>query len=150
MLGVEYAILLHDEAIKVKYSSQTQPVRKADIKNSLEKHMIEELQSLINVEVHSHCNGCQIDHPSQIEHPVCLFMDRKEHTELYLENAICKLNPYDVLENWYPDLQELKLNEQETAEAYRLWVNIKMSVFCGFSDSWFESWREKVQNSWES
>ena len=139
MSGVEYAILLRDEALKVKNSSQTQPVRKADIKNSLEKHMIEELQSLINVEVYIHCNGCQIDHPSQNEHPVCLFMDRKEHTELYLENAICKLNPYDVLEKWYPDLQELKLNEQETVEAYRLWYNIKMSVFCGFSDSWLES-----------
>ena len=64
MSGVEYAILLRDEALKVKNSSQTQTVRKDDIKNSLEKHMIEELQRLINVEVYIHCNGCQIDHPS--------------------------------------------------------------------------------------
>lgn len=150
MLGVEYDNSLRLEAMKVKHSSQTQPVRKADIQNSLDKHMIEELQRLINVEVHSHCYGCQVDHPSQNEHPVCLFMDRQEHTELFLEKAICKLNPYDVLEKWYPDLQELKLNEQETSEAYKLWYNIKMSVFCGFSDSWLESWREKVLNSWES
>ena len=149
MLGYQYAIKLREEAEKVKYSSNIESVRKNDIHNSFQKCMVDQLQELINEEVHNNCNGCQIDHPSQIEHPVCLFMSREEHTDLFIEQAMLKVNPYKIMQAWYPQLEELKLNEQESVEAYRLWQSIKKNILCGFTDTWLERWSEKVKQSWD-
>ena len=148
MLGYQYAIKLREAAEKVKYSSHHETVRKNDIHNSLQKCMVDQLQTLIIEEVHNSCNGCQIDHPSQIEHPVCLFMNREEHTDLFIERAMLNVNPYKIMETWYPQLEELKLNEQESVEAYRLWQSIKRNILFGFTDSWLNRWCEKVKHSW--
>lgn len=150
MLGHEYAILLRDQTEKVKYSSKSQNIRRMDIRTSFDKHMVNELQTLIIEEVHNQCPGCQIDHPSQLEHPVCLFMDRYEQTDMFIHKAMMNLNPYKVMEQWYPDLQKLQLNDKETVEAYTLWQCIKSNVLCGFSDIWLDNWREKVQQSWDN
>ena len=45
--------------------------------------MIEELRSLIAGEVINQCHGCQIDHPSQKQHELCLFKTRQEHRDVY-------------------------------------------------------------------
>ena len=150
MLGHEYAIRLRDRAEAVKYPSKSQNVRRLDICSSFDKHMVDELQNLIIEEVHNQCPGCQIDHPSQLQHPMCMFMDRHEQTNILIHEAMMNLNPYKVMEKWYPDLQELQLNDCEIVEAYTLWQSIKTNVLCGFNDMWLDNWREKVQHSWEN
>ena len=64
MLRLRFAISLSKKA--EKYSASTCiSTRKNDIHNSFEKHMIEELRSLIAGEVINQCHGCQVDHPSK-------------------------------------------------------------------------------------
>ena len=53
--------------------------------------MIEELRSLIAGEVINQCHGCQIDHPSQKQHDLCLFKTRQEHTEMFIEKVMMEL-----------------------------------------------------------
>ena len=38
------------------------------------------------------CNGCRINHPSQIEHDVCLMMTREEMVEHCFDEALCKID----------------------------------------------------------
>ena len=45
----------------------------------------------------------------------------KEHTDMFIEKAIMELNPYKIMEKWYPELIEMKLDESDYVEAYRLW-----------------------------
>ena len=55
--------------------------------------MIEELRSVIAGEVINQCHGCQIDHPSQKQHELCLFKTRQEHTDMFIEKVMMELNP---------------------------------------------------------
>ena len=43
------------------------------------------------------CYGCQVDHPSQIQHDVCLMMDEEERIEYCLEKARTLLNESKIL-----------------------------------------------------
>ena len=101
MLGHEYAIRLRDRAENVKYPSKSQNIRRLDICSSFDKHMVDELQNLIIEEVHNQCPGCQIDHPSQLQHPMRLFMDRYEQTNILIHEAMMNLNSYKFMEKWY-------------------------------------------------
>jgi len=148
VLGHEYAIILRRDAEKVEYSPNKETIRKHDIENSFHKYMIEELQSLIIAEVHNQCPGCQTDHPSQIQHPTCLFLDRNDHTDMFIDKALMKINPYKIMEKWYPKLTEMKLNDSETVEAYTLWQSIKHSLIFENSDYFIDFWCEKVKQSW--
>ena len=55
-----------------------------DIHYSFEKHMIEELRTLIAGEVYNQCYGCQMDHPSHRQHELCLFKTRQEQTDMFI------------------------------------------------------------------
>ena len=72
MLGLRFAISLKKKAEKHSASTCVS-TRKNDIHNSFEKYTLEELRILIAEEVISQCHGCQIDHPSQKQHELCLF-----------------------------------------------------------------------------
>ena len=140
MAGHEFAILLRDEAFKVRYSTNVSVERKKDIYNSFEKNMIDELQTLIVEEVYNKYDGCLIDHPSQMRHQLCLFMDRQELTDMFIETAMTKINPYKIMEKWYPLIQAMKLKDSEIVVAYKLWWNIKQDVLFGGPDTWLEHW----------
>ena len=57
------------------------------------KHVItSELQDIIIKYVKRDCYGCQVDHPSQIRHTLCLFSTPKEWIDLYLVNAFRDLD----------------------------------------------------------
>ena len=104
MLGLRFAISLKKKA--EKYSTSTCiSTGKNDIQNSFEKHMIEELRSLIVGEVINQCHGCQVDHHSQKQHELCLFKTRQEHTDMFIEKVMMELNPYKIMEKWYPELR---------------------------------------------
>ena len=148
MLGLRFAISLKKKA--EKYSTSTCiSTRKNDIHNSFEKYMIEELRSLIAGEVINQCHGCEIDHPSQKQHDLCLFKTRQEHTEMFIEKVMMELNPYNIMEKWYPELRRMNLDGSDYVEAYKLWQDIKHNVLSEFTESWLQSWCDKVKQSWE-
>ena len=76
MLGPRFAISISKKAEKYS-TSKCISTRKKDIHNSFEKHMIEELRSLIAGEVYNQCYGCQVNQPSQRQHELCLFNTRQ-------------------------------------------------------------------------
>ena len=84
----------------------------------LNKSMIDELQTLIAEEVHNKCHGCLIDHPSQMQHQLCPFMDRHDHTDMFVETAMTRINPNKI--KWYPLLEEMELKYSEILVAYKL------------------------------
>ena len=43
------------------------------------------------------CYGCQVNHPSQVQHDVCLMMDDEERIDYCLEMAMTLLNESKVL-----------------------------------------------------
>ena len=46
--------------------------------------------------------------------------NRQEHTDVFKEKAMMELNPYKIVEKWYPELIQMKLDESDYVEAYRL------------------------------
>ena len=148
MLGLRFAISLKKKAEKHSASTRVS-TRKNDIHNSFEKYMIEELRSLIAGEVINQCHGCQVDHPSQKQHDLCLFSTRQEHTEMFIEKVMMELNPYNIMEKWYPELRRMNFNGCDYVEAYKLWQDIKHNVLTEFTESWLQSWCDKVKQSWE-
>ena len=148
ILGLRFAISLKKKAEKHSASTCIS-TRKNDIHNSFEKYMIEELRSLIAGEVINQCHGYQIDHPSQKQHDLCLFKTRQEHTEMFIEKVMMELNPYNIMEKWYPELRRMNLDGSDYVEAYKLWQYIKQNVLSEFTESWLQSWCDKVKQSWE-
>ena len=148
MLGLRFAISLRKKAEKHSASTCVS-TRKNDIHNSFEKYMLEELRILIAEEVISQCHGCQIDHPSQKQHELCLFKTRREHTEMFIEKVMMELDLYKIMEKWYPELRRMNLSGCDYVEAYKLWQDIKYNVLTEFTESWLESWCDKVKQSWE-
>lgn len=59
------------------------------------KHLLKKIPAV----VYEKCYGCQADHPSQIQHDVCIMMSRKEHVELYFDELINKLDVKDLIED---------------------------------------------------
>ena len=124
MLGLRFAISLSKKA--EKYSTSTCiSTRKNHIHNSFKKPMIEELRCLIAGEVINQCHGCQVDHPSQKQHELCLFKTRQEHTDMFIEKVMMELNTYKIMEKWYPELLQMNLDGSDYLEAYKLWQDIK-------------------------
>ena len=64
-------------------------VRTVDIGHSIVyRNLFPQLQSAYNLVCQQICYGCQVDHPSQIQHGVCLMMDEAERVEYYLNEAL--------------------------------------------------------------
>ena len=55
------------------------------------------LKPLISKVIHEECYGCQVDHPSQIQHNVCLMMEEEEQIRLCLKKALMRVNERKVL-----------------------------------------------------
>ena len=107
ILGLRFAISLSKKAEKYS-TSKGISTRKNDIHNIFKKPMTEELRTLIAGEVYNQCYGCQVDHPSQRQHELCLIKTRQEHTDMFIEKFMMELNPYKIMETWYPELIQMK------------------------------------------
>ena len=83
-----------------------------------------------------------------MQYELCLFMDRHEHTVMFIETAMTRITPYKIMEKWYPLIHEMKLKDSEIVVAYKLWWNIKQNVLNGVPDTWLEHWCEKVKQAW--
>ena len=64
---------------------------------------------------------------------------RQEHTDMFIEKAIMELNLYKIMEKWYPELIQMKLDGSDYVEACRLWQNIKHDILSEFNESWLQS-----------
>ena len=102
--------------------------------------MIEELRTLIASEVCNQCYGCQVDHPSQRQHELCLFKTRQEHTDMFIEKSHDEIKPVKIMEKWYPEFIQMKLDGIDYVEAYKLWQDIKHNILSEFTESWLQSW----------
>ena len=148
--GVSMACELEYKVKGLTCSDDTPARRKSEIQHSFEQCVIFELQCLIMEEVVTHCHGCQIDHPSQKQHDICLFMDSNDHTELFLYDAMDKMNPYNIMEKWYPQVRLMELEDGEILEVYRLWKSIKDKNIITIDKECMDQWSDKVKTAWQT
>ena len=68
--------------------------------------------------------GCQTDEPNQLAHEICVLASAKEKVDLCFEEAYCRVNWDEVLDNWYKKVLEtpIALNP-ETLAIFRETVN---------------------------
>lgn len=117
------------------------------LQECLNHHVTEALQSLIYNQVHKDCYGCRVNHPSQVQHVLCLYTNTEEWTELYIQKAIQRLDVFKVMEKWYPEL--VTLTDSEKGDACRLWIQFKEELTQNqFIDQWISVWAERVNRNW--
>ena len=67
------------------------------------------LRPVISEVAQRHCNGCHFDHPSQLEHDVCILMPFAEQVNQWFEDALSIVNMDMVIGNWLGNLVVLHL-----------------------------------------
>ena len=63
------------------------------------KHVIKVLPEIIKEK----CFGCQVEHPSQKHHDVCLMMEKDEKIEICMDDALQRINEEEIF-NEFLDL----------------------------------------------
>jgi len=117
------------------------------LKHTLDSAMVDVLQTLIYDQVRKDCNGCRIDHPSQLQHPLCLFTTTDEWVDLYIDIALTQLDFSKVIAQWYPEICLHTLTGEETIQAYEFWKDIKQQ-HKNRDSVWIEMWSERVKGAW--
>lgn len=150
MDGQNYEKQLREEAMQVKYAK---PIRERTVmlEELLNYYTVEELQTAIYDEVHRDCEGCKVNHPSQMKHMLCLFTSTDDWVEFYIDTAFKKVNLYKVMSLWYPELQRMQLSDNEKVKAYQMWTDIKEGWEHNRSDlqeEWISVWAERVIKAW--
>ena len=86
------------------------------------KHILKELPEIVKEK----CFGCQVDHPSQLQHDVCLMMTKAEKIEVCFDTALARVNEVEVyvefLDLFYynsPDSKTPRLREIHDNEEWR-------------------------------
>ncbi|KAL4234828.1 hypothetical protein ACF0H5_006469 [Mactra antiquata] len=123
--------------------------RTDSLQEDLNHHIVNELQSWIYDQVKMDCYGCQVDHPSQVQHVLCLYASSEEWVELYIEKALLQLDIYRIMEKWYPHLHTL--TDTEKGDARRLWIHFVEELTRHRSDlpcDWVSLWSERVKKLW--
>lgn len=77
--------------------------------SSLKQLFCEEMKSLITDIAKCSCYGCSVDHPSQIQHDICIMSSTDEWTDMFLQKAMQQLNLEKVREKWDSILRETDL-----------------------------------------
>ena len=65
------------------------------------------LRPIITQLAKKYCFGCQYDHPSQIEHDVCIYKSYSEQVSDYLDEALALVDEDAVLGHWIGNLGSL-------------------------------------------
>jgi hypothetical protein len=148
--GKASAMKMYEEACQCGISMYEEACR-CDISKSLHHRVVEELQTHIFDIVHKKCYGCTVDHPSQLQHPLCLFTTKDEWVDLFIYEAFEKLDMYKVMAEWYEELKQMAPSSAEKAAAYQLWNSIKTSVgrnVITSQPSLISEWSERVKGAW--
>ena len=87
--------------------SARQQVLEQAVYNAYAKALREPLREVI----HNECYGCQIDHPSQKQHNVCLFMSFDEQVDCFLQEALKRVDEMRVTEAWMSEIETIFPNQ---------------------------------------
>ncbi len=71
------------------------------LRSLLEISYAQHLTNLIKDLASNDCFGCQVDHPSQTQHDICIMMDFSQQVEKYLEPALLLLDENSVIGTWF-------------------------------------------------
>ena len=70
------------------------------LKYSYAKQLVNKIKSLLTEK----CYGCQVSHPSQIHHDVCLMMTTEEQITLTYDEAVNRMNDDGYSLYWWDEL----------------------------------------------
>ena len=62
------------------------------------------LRSHMSTVIQKYCHGCQYDHPSQIEHDVCLMMPFEEQVHRWFDEALDTVDEDIIIGSWFGSL----------------------------------------------
>lgn len=80
--------------------------QKAKAKKLLLEAYVEEMEGCMKKVVSEKCYGCQVDHPSQRQHDVCLMMEAEERLELFFDTAWQIMSADSVFKVWKDKLTD--------------------------------------------
>ena len=66
------------------------------------------LRSDISIIAQQYCHGCRYDHPSQMEHDVCILTSYHEQVNQFFEEALNAVDEDRVIGHWFGNLAVLK------------------------------------------
>ena len=81
--------------------------RSKDITDLLKSSYALQIRSLISTLVKKYCNGCYYDHPSQLEHDVCVMMTFEEQVNKWFDEALQMVDEDYVIGHWFGTLGRL-------------------------------------------
>ena len=65
------------------------------------------VDNLLYYVVQEECHGCQIDHPNQKQHDLCLFMTYEQQVDCFLEDILKRLDDVEIIEDWIKAVERL-------------------------------------------
>ena len=80
-----------------------QQVVEREMYNAYAKAVEKSLIDIVTEENH----GCQIDHPSQKQHDVYLFMTYDQQVDCFLEDVLKRIDDVEVVEDWIKEVERL-------------------------------------------
>ena len=95
------------------------------------------LTDAIKVLITEKCHGCQIDHPSQLQHDVCLMMDVDEQVRTCMPEAMDKLDQLQVTRLW--ELSIGLIEPRPSWEEYSKWMSVEYRLY------WLNSIRDEIE-----
>ena len=78
------------------------PEQEQQLVSCFAQHLEDKMKDMIK----NDCYGCQVDHPSQIQHDKCMMMSQEEKLDEYLNEAWSLISEEDVLLQWYKGLRD--------------------------------------------
>ena len=78
--------------------------RSTDIADLLKWSYALHLRPVISEVAQKHCNGCYFDHPSQLEHDVCILMPFADQVNQWFDDALSIVDMDVVIGNWLGNL----------------------------------------------
>jgi hypothetical protein len=91
-----------DQKEEVVIMQSRWPEQEQHLVTCFAKHLENTMRDMIKKD----CYGCQIDHPSQIQHDKCMMMSQEEKLDNYLNEAWSLISEEAVLHQWYKDLRD--------------------------------------------
>ena len=120
--------------------------RLKDIKTSLTQTITSHLMTVIKEKITTYNGKFEKDDPTTVCRTIVLWIC------IHMDSALMELNPYTIIKNWCQTLHRMNLNNNEKAEAYRVWTSIKTDIENNQRDkipsSWSDLWSDRVIKVW--
>ena len=88
---------------RVKMATTSEAKKAQAMKIIYAKHVFDVLPYLVE----ENCHGCQVNHPSQVQHDICCMKTKEEQVECLLELALMKIDKEDIQDEFlekYPSV----------------------------------------------